>query len=114
MQFNTPFPSTATGINNNNNSSNSNASPLMINPISNIAASVNSAAAGTTQLTNINEEAEYNPHLEKVKGFLGRTLRVTISDTRVFEGIFVCTDSHVNLILSMAQEFRQSKFIIQL
>lgn len=42
-----------------------------------------------------------------LRGFLGKQLRITTDDTRVFVGEFKCTDNDRNIILSATYEYRQ-------
>jgi small nuclear ribonucleoprotein (snRNP)-like protein len=44
--------------------------------------------------------------LTSLRLLLGSTLRITITDTRVFTGTFVCTDKERNIILANADEWR--------
>ena len=39
-----------------------------------------------------------------VKALLGETLRVTLTDGRVFEGVFSCLDKGFNVVLNEASE----------
>ncbi|KAF8233399.1 hypothetical protein L208DRAFT_896471 [Tricholoma matsutake] len=47
-----------------------------------------------------------SPALDRLKGLLRQTLRVTISDTRIFIGSFAGTDQVLNIILINAGEYR--------
>ena len=49
--------------------------------------------------------------LEQVKGFLGRTIRIKISDNRVIEGEFQCMDKDMNFILGEANEYHGNQDI---
>ncbi|KAF2719370.1 hypothetical protein K431DRAFT_228832 [Polychaeton citri CBS 116435] len=64
--------------------------------------STNPASSSAPQdFTNKPDEAA-----QYLSTFLDRTLRVHISDGRVFVGQLKCTDSERNLILAMTQEYR--------
>jgi len=43
--------------------------------------------------------------LEKVKSYLGKTVRIKISDNRVIEGEFQCMDKDFNFMLGGAIEY---------
>jgi len=49
------------------------------------------------------QEAEATQYLESL---LGKMLHITVPDGRLFTGIFRCTDSDSNVILSNAFEYR--------
>lgn len=40
----------------------------------------------------------------RLRSLLGKPIRVTVSDGRVFVGTFACCDNHVNLVLKGAQQ----------
>lgn len=42
---------------------------------------------------------------EVLKGYLGKRFRVEVSDGRIVEGSFVCTDNVRNIVLSNCEEF---------
>ena len=42
---------------------------------------------------------------ELLKSYLGKRFRVEVSDGRIVEGIFVCTDKARNIVLSNCEEF---------
>ena len=42
---------------------------------------------------------------EVLKGYLSKRFRVEISDGRIIEGSFVCTDRDRNIVLSNCEEF---------
>ena len=42
--------------------------------------------------------------LNKLRSYLGRTVRIDITDGRTIVGVFVCTDRESNLILREARE----------
>lgn len=42
--------------------------------------------------------------LDAVKALLGGTLRVTLTDGRIFEGVFSCLDKSFNVVLNEACE----------
>ena len=42
---------------------------------------------------------------ELLRSYLGKRFRVEVSDGRVVEGTFVCTDSSRNIVLSNCEEF---------
>ena len=41
----------------------------------------------------------------ELKGYLNERMRVYISDGRVVEGFFQCTDKHRNIVLANCEEF---------
>ncbi len=41
----------------------------------------------------------------ELKGYLNEKMRVFISDGRVVEGTFQCTDKHRNLVLANCEEY---------
>lgn len=45
--------------------------------------------------------------VQYLAGLLGKTLRVQISDRRLFTGQFKCTDKDKNIILANAHEYRE-------
>lgn len=45
-------------------------------------------------------------HTEFIKRFLAKTLRVTVTDKRVFVGQLKCTDRDCNLVLALTHEYR--------
>ncbi|KAI4765273.1 hypothetical protein E4T52_00138 [Aureobasidium sp. EXF-3400] len=47
------------------------------------------------------EATEYLTHL------LNKTLRIHTTDSRIFVGTMKCTDSQLNIILSLTHEYRQ-------
>ncbi|KIY51186.1 hypothetical protein FISHEDRAFT_56725 [Fistulina hepatica ATCC 64428] len=49
------------------------------------------------------------PATERLKALLSKTLRVTVSDGRVFLGNFAGTDKPLNILLVNAVEFRVSE-----
>lgn len=49
------------------------------------------------------EKAQAEDYLSSL---LNKTLRITTTDTRMFLGMFKCTDSDLNIILSQAFEYR--------
>ncbi|OJD18122.1 hypothetical protein AJ78_01840 [Emergomyces pasteurianus Ep9510] len=44
--------------------------------------------------------------VEYLESLLGKTLRIHTTDTRLFVGIFKCTDNDRNIILSTTHEYR--------
>lgn len=48
-------------------------------------------------------ETEHTAFLQQ---YLTKTLRVTVTDKRVFVGQFKCTDNECNLVLAMTHEYR--------
>ena len=42
---------------------------------------------------------------EVLKGYLSKRFRVEVSDGRIVEGLFVCTDRDRNIVLSNCEEF---------
>ena len=42
---------------------------------------------------------------EVLKGYLGKRFRVEVSDGRIVEGSFICTDKARNIVLSNCEEF---------
>lgn len=56
---------------------------------------------------NLNTTALHEPEpISRIRNLLQRTLRIFISDGRVFIGTFVCTDKERNIILTNTEEFR--------
>lgn len=49
---------------------------------------------------------DHDPNLGRLQRLLRQTLRVTISDTRIFIGSFAGTDQSLNIILINAEEYR--------
>jgi len=47
--------------------------------------------------------------ISTVSQLLNRKLRVSISDNRQFIGFFMCTDKHLNLLLSATEEHRDGE-----
>lgn len=45
-------------------------------------------------------------HTTFLKQYLTKTLRVTVTDKRVFVGQLKCTDNECNLVLAMSHEYR--------
>ena len=52
-------------------------------------------------------DEEFDPEEAKreLKGYLNERMRVRISDGRVVEGMFQCTDKHRNLVLANCEEY---------
>ncbi|KAI9065563.1 hypothetical protein FKP32DRAFT_1674680 [Trametes sanguinea] len=46
------------------------------------------------------------PNVERLKGLLKQTLRVTVTDGRIFIGTFAGTDKQLNILLISADEYR--------
>ncbi|OAX82211.1 hypothetical protein ACJ72_03432 [Emergomyces africanus] len=44
--------------------------------------------------------------VEYLESLLGKTLRIHTTDTRLFVGVFKCTDNDRNIILSTTHEYR--------
>ena len=42
---------------------------------------------------------------EVLKSYLSKRLRVEVSDGRIVEGVFMCTDRDRNIVLSNCEEF---------
>ncbi|KAJ5327052.1 hypothetical protein N7541_010134 [Penicillium brevicompactum] len=49
---------------------------------------------------------EDNQATQYLEGLLGRTLRIHTTDTRMFIGLFKCTDAERNIILANSFEYR--------
>ena len=49
-----------------------------------------------------------NIAIEKAQALLGGILRVTLSDGRVFEGLFSCLDKSFNIVLNNACELTET------
>ncbi|KAL4783134.1 hypothetical protein BJX76DRAFT_358273 [Aspergillus varians] len=47
-----------------------------------------------------------NQALQYLESLIGRTLRVHATDTRIFVGVFKCTDAARNIILANTHEYR--------
>ena len=47
-----------------------------------------------------------SPAIARLRLLIGRTLRIQISDSRLFLGTFACTDRERNVILTNTEEFR--------
>uniref|UniRef100_U9SXD7 Sm domain-containing protein n=1 Tax=Rhizophagus irregularis (strain DAOM 181602 / DAOM 197198 / MUCL 43194) TaxID=747089 RepID=U9SXD7_RHIID len=46
------------------------------------------------------------PKIRQLRSYLNLRTRITASDNRVFNGIFMCIDKYKNIILSQTEEFR--------
>ncbi|GBC00688.1 hypothetical protein RclHR1_03940014 [Rhizophagus clarus] len=46
------------------------------------------------------------PKIKQLRSYLNLRTRITASDNRVFNGIFMCIDKYKNIILSQTEEFR--------
>lgn len=53
--------------------------------------------------------AEDTPKVRQLRSYLNLRTRITASDNRVFNGIFMCIDKYKNIILSQTEEFRDGK-----
>eukprot|EP01117_Protostelium_nocturnum_P006852 TRINITY_DN2455_c0_g1_i5.p1 TRINITY_DN2455_c0_g1~~TRINITY_DN2455_c0_g1_i5.p1 ORF type:complete len:126 (+),score=38.20 TRINITY_DN2455_c0_g1_i5:175-552(+) len=42
--------------------------------------------------------------IDRLKSFLSKNIRITISDGRIFTGSFLCVDSHRNFVIGSAEE----------
>eukprot|EP00126_Sphaerothecum_destruens_P010794 Sdes_comp20810_c0_seq11m17199 len=65
------------------------------------------------QVKNVDEKSNF---LQVLQGYLWKTLNITISDGRMFEGEFMCTDRDMNIVLSRCCEHRlvqSNSFLIQ-
>ncbi|XP_055608816.1 N-alpha-acetyltransferase 38, NatC auxiliary subunit [Uranotaenia lowii] len=51
---------------------------------------------------------ETNPSRKKLKSWLNNTFRVKMTDGRILIGLFVCTDSDANVILTLTSEFTEN------
>jgi small nuclear ribonucleoprotein (snRNP)-like protein len=51
------------------------------------------------------EEVQDTPAIAKLRALLGKELRITIYDGRIFLGNFACTDKGLNLVLTNVYEF---------
>lgn len=51
------------------------------------------------------EELQDTPALARLKALLGKELRITIHDGRIFLGNFACTDKGLNIVLTNVYEF---------
>ncbi|CAG7852374.1 SubName: Full=Uncharacterized protein {ECO:0000313/EMBL:CCA68607.1} [Serendipita indica DSM 11827] len=46
-----------------------------------------------------------SPAIAKLRALLGKELRVTIGDGRIFLGNFACTDKELNIVMTQVYEF---------
>ncbi len=46
------------------------------------------------------------PAVSHIQALLQRTLRISISDGRLFVGTFACVDKQLNIVLTNTEEFR--------
>jgi small nuclear ribonucleoprotein (snRNP)-like protein len=51
------------------------------------------------------EETPETPAVAKARALLGKELRITITDGRIFIGNFACTDKDLNVVLTSSYEF---------
>ncbi|CAB4375089.1 hypothetical protein RhiirA5_356908 [Rhizophagus irregularis] len=49
------------------------------------------------------------PKIRQLRSYLNLRTRITASDNRVFNGIFMCIDKYKNIILSQTEEFRDAE-----
>ncbi|KAJ6137890.1 hypothetical protein N7471_004376 [Penicillium samsonianum] len=49
---------------------------------------------------------DHDQSVEYLEGLLGHTLRIHTTDTRMFVGLFKCTDADRNIILANSFEYR--------
>lgn len=52
-----------------------------------------------------NEERNDTPGVARLRALLGKELRITITDNRIFIGTFACTDRDLNIVLTSVYEF---------
>lgn len=64
-----------------------------------------SSSTMNTSDSTANNDSE-RPAVSQVKALLQRTLRVSISDGRLFVGTFACVDKQLNIVLTNTEEFR--------
>eukprot|EP00030_Apusomonadida_sp_AF-17_P007638 a842295_38.p1 GENE.a842295_38~~a842295_38.p1 ORF type:complete len:122 (+),score=3.61 a842295_38:48-368(+) len=50
---------------------------------------------------------ESSPAVLAFQGFLGRSVRIEVSDARVLRGVFRCVDHEGNMVVSQCHEFRK-------
>lgn len=63
-----------------------------------------SPAQGKTE-TIQNDSEQDTPSVAQLRALLGKELRITIKDGRIFIGNFACTDKALNVILTSVYEF---------
>lgn len=51
------------------------------------------------------------PKIRQLRSYLNLRTRITASDNRVFNGIFMCIDKYKNIILSQTEEFRDGNYL---
>lgn len=49
--------------------------------------------------------AEHDRARKKLESYLKRRMRINISDGRVIDGLFLCTDNACNIVLANCEEF---------
>ena len=49
------------------------------------------------------------PKIRQLRSYLNCRTKITASDGRIFNGIFMCIDKYKNIILSQTEEFRGGK-----
>ncbi|KAH8240665.1 hypothetical protein KR026_003062 [Drosophila bipectinata] len=59
----------------------------------------------TTNAPHQMNDASLTPGRKKLQKWLGRVLRIVITDGRVLIGFFNCTDRDANIVLSMCAEY---------
>ena len=57
---------------------------------------------------NTQQGATAEPRRPWLTSMLGKTMRVTVSDGRVIEGVMLCVDKGCNMVFKMAQEYKGS------
>lgn len=62
------------------------------------------------QAPYIREDEQSFKAVKTIKNtFIGKNVKITITDGRTFEGRFVCVDSEMNVILQGSYEYRSDK-----
>lgn len=51
------------------------------------------------------ENLEHDETKRELESYLSRRMRIGISDGRVIDGIFLCTDKECNIVLGNCEEF---------
>ncbi|CAG8679086.1 14413_t:CDS:2 [Funneliformis caledonium] len=49
------------------------------------------------------------PKIKQLRSYLNLQIRITASDGRIFNGIFMCIDKYKNIILSQTEEVRDDE-----
>lgn len=51
------------------------------------------------------DDSQHEEAKRELEGYLNERMRVRISDGRVVDGMFQCTDKHRNIVLANCEEF---------